>query len=77
MTRRSPLTVTYKSIQELAEEMLRDAEARYAGAQARFTSNLEPLRFRVENAKALVRMLKRCEPGKQADMYELFKQSVK
>lgn len=74
MTRRSSLTVTYSSLQDFAEEVLKEARIRYAGAQARGTSSLEPLKTRVANAETLVKMLKRCEPGKQVDMFELFQQ---
>lgn len=77
MSRSSPLTITYPSLIELVEEVLREAERMYASAVRNGTRNLEPLRFRVENAKALVKMLKRCEPGKQADLFEIYKTVTK
>jgi len=70
--RSSPLTITYKSLQSLAGEILKESETRYAVAQRNGTTNLEPLKARVENARVLVRMLEKCKPGKQADMFELF-----
>jgi len=75
--RTSPLTITYKSLQALAEEILKESETRYAGAQRNGTTNLDPLKARVENARVLVRMLEKCKPGKQADMFELFKEASK
>lgn len=70
--RQSSHTVTYKDLIALATEMLSDRQGRYAGAKARGTSNLDALVHQVETAKALVRMLKKCEPGRQADFYQLF-----
>lgn len=72
MNRQSPLTVTYKTLTALAEEVLRESEGRYKIAQGRISGSLDPLKARVENAKVLVKMLKKCEPGKQNDLFQIF-----
>lgn len=77
MSRQSPHTVTYKDLIALATETLNDRQARYAGAKARGTGNLDALVHQMETAKTLVRMLKKCEPGKQTDFYQLFEQAKK
>lgn len=77
MSRQSPLTVTYKDLVALAEETLIERQGRCAGAKARGTGNLDILVHQVETAKTLVRMLKRCQPGRQADFLELFQQVQK
>lgn len=43
MKRSSPHTITYPSLVKLAEEALLERQARYAGAKARGTGNLEGL----------------------------------
>lgn len=77
MPRQSPHTVQYKDLLLLAEEILQDRQARYAGAQGRGTTNLHILTHRVETAKALVRMLRKGLPVKQADMFALFNETRK
>ena len=77
MTRHSPLTVTYASLLALAEEVLKDSKYRYERAKGNGVMHLDPLRARVENAQVLVKMLKKCEPGKQADLFTLFQEVVK
>jgi hypothetical protein len=77
MTRRSPHTVTYSDLVDLAEEMLKGSQARYEGAQKNGTTNLDALRHRVECSKTLVRLLKKCVPGQQADLFALYQQVVK
>lgn len=77
MTRRSPLTVTYSSLLQLAEEVLKESQYRYERAKGNGVVHLDPLASRVENARVWVKMLKRCEPGKQADFYQLFEQVTK
>lgn len=74
---RSPLTISYPSLIRLAEEVLKEAERRHVSARERGTRNMGPLTARVENAKVLVKMLKRCEPGKQCDLFAKFKEVVK
>jgi hypothetical protein len=77
MTRKSSHTVTYKSLVDLAVEVLSERQERYAGARARGTTNLEPLTEKVEAAETLVRMLKKGLPAKQTDFVELFEQVKK
>lgn len=72
MSRQSPHTVTYKDLIALAEEMRNDRQGRYVGAKARGTGNLDALVHQVETAKTLLRMLKKCEPGRQADLFQIF-----
>lgn len=72
--RSSPHTITYASLIRYTEYQVKQLEARYAGAKANGTSNLDPIVHDLECAKMLRRMLKRCEPGKQADFLELFKE---
>lgn len=74
--RQSPLTVKYADLIVLAEESLSEWQARYAAAKARGTGNLDILVHQVETAKTLVRMLRKCEPGRQANLFQLF-ESVK
>jgi len=77
MTRHSPLTVTYSSLLKLAEEVLQESKLRYERAKGNGVTHLDPLVARMENARVLVKMLKRCEPGKQADMFEKFQEVMK
>lgn len=77
MTRHSPLTVTYSSLLKLAEEVLQESKHRYERAKGNGVMHLDPLVVRVENARVLVKMLKKCEPGKQTDMLALFHEIVK
>jgi len=72
--RRSSHTVTYSDLVTLAEEMLKASTARYEGAQKNGTTNLDALRLRVEYSRTLVRMLKKCVPGEQANMFTLYEQ---
>lgn len=75
--RQSPHTVTYKDLVALAEEVLTDRQRRYTGAQACGGTNLHALTHQIECAKTLVRILKKCEPGKQADLFSLFNETRK
>lgn len=74
MTHRSSHTVTYSDLIKLAERAQFEAEDRLSGARSRGVMNLEALRHDVETARTLVRMLKKCERGKQADLFELYRQ---
>lgn len=75
--RTSPHTVTYSSLVQLAEEVLKESKYRYERAKGNGVTHLDPLVARVANAEVLVKMLKRCTPGQQADMYALFHEVVK
>lgn len=77
MSRRSPHTVTYASLISFIEAQKKQLETRYAGAKASGTKSLDPIVHAMECAKTLIRMLKKCEPGKQADFLELFKEVSK
>jgi hypothetical protein len=77
MRRSSPLTVTYSSLLQLAEEVLKESQYRYEKAKGNGVVHLDPLASRVENARVLVKMLKKCEPGRQADLFTLFHEVVK
>jgi hypothetical protein len=58
--RRSPHTVTYSSLLKLADEVLQDSKYRYEKAKGNGVVCLDPLRARVENARVLVKMLRKC-----------------
>lgn len=77
MSRHSAHTVQYKDLLILAEEVLQERKVRYAGACGRGTTNLHALTHQIECAKTLVRILKKCEPGKQADLFALFNENRK
>lgn len=74
MNRKSPHTVTYSNLIDLAGEILTDAEGRYVRAKNNGTVYLDPLIHRIECARKLKRMLQRCEPGQQADLFAKFQQ---
>jgi len=75
--RRSAHTVTYSSLLKLAEEVLQESKYRYERAKGNGVTHLDPLVARMENARVLVKMLKKCEPGRQVDFYQLFEQVTK
>lgn len=75
--RQSAITITYRDLLNLAEEVLKEKQDRYLSAQSRGMTNLEPLTKRHEAAKVLVRMLRKGMPAKQTDFYELFEQVKK
>jgi|GEM_PF-1802558 len=77
MPRKSPHTVTYTDLVALAAELLADKEKRYAGAQAFGATNMNTLTHQVEAAKTLLRMLKKCQPGQQANLFTLFNETQK
>ena len=74
MTRHSPHTVTYKDLLKWTEKQLGYAKQRRSTAPGRGVTNLEALSHDIACAEKLERMLKQCEPGKQADLFELFNQ---
>lgn len=76
MTRHSPHTVQYHDLVVFAAEMMAACQARYDGARARGTSNLNALTHQLEVARTLHRLLKKGEPVKQTDLFSLF-QAVK
>lgn len=73
MTRHSSLTIKYKHLITFMEAQKAFQDKRYETAKGNGVTNLEALRHNQECARVLVKMLKRCEPGKQADLFELFK----
>ena len=75
MRRKSPQTVTYTDLVAIAKEW-RDSYQRQhdslRGIGARDASNIT---HKLECAKTLVRLLKKCEPGRQADLFQLFEET--
>lgn len=74
---KSPLTIGYNDLLSLAEEVLKERESRYKGAQDRGITNFNALTHQVETARLLVRMLKKGKPVKQTDLFALFNETVK
>lgn len=74
MTRKSPHTIIYPDLVALAEEVLEQRTAWYNGAVGRGVTDLDFFVKKVNAAKILVKMLKKGLPGRQMDMYELFKE---
>lgn len=77
MKTRSPHTILYSDLVVLAEEVFSQKESHYKGAVGRGVGNLDYFVHKMQTAKLLVRMLKKGLPGKQLDMYELFKEVSK
>lgn len=77
MIRRSPHTILYSDLVALAEEVFSQKESHYKGAVGMGAKNLDYHVHKMQTAKLLVRMLKKGMPGKQLDMYELFKEVSK
>jgi hypothetical protein len=77
MTRRSSISIGYTDLIKWIGKQQVFAAQRTAGARERGVNNLEALTHDEECAKALMKMLKKCEPGKQADLFELFNQVIK
>jgi len=72
MPRQSSLTVTYKDWVLLVTRALKEAQTRLDGARTRGVTNLEALRHDVETASSLLKAVKRCKPGQQADLFEKY-----
>lgn len=77
MTRRSSITIGYKDLLTWSRKQLSYARQRKSASVGRGVTNQEALSHDVACAQQVVRMLERCELGKQADMYELFQQTNK
>jgi hypothetical protein len=75
MTRSSTLSVSYKALISFMETQKSYAEMRYSKAKANGVTNLEALKHDVECASKLLKMLKKCEPGRQAGLFALFNES--
>jgi len=74
MTRQSSHTVTYKDWVLLIQRALKEAQTRLDGARSKGVTNLEALRHNVETASSLLKAVKRCEPGQQANLFEKYQQ---
>lgn len=77
MTRRSSISIGYKDLLQWARTQRSYALQRKSSSIGRGVTNQEALSHDVACAEQVVRMLERCEPGKQANMYELFQQTNK
>lgn len=75
--RRSSLTISYQDLLAYMESQKAFQQKRYETAKGNGVTNLYAIRHDLECAEALVRMLKKCEKGKQADLFELFEQTKK
>lgn len=74
--RKSPQTIDYKALLAWTRKQLGYALQRQTAAQSRGVTNQEALSHDVACAKTLVRMLDKCEPGRQVNLFEVF-QSLK
>lgn len=74
--RRSSLTISYASLLAFMQKNLSYQENRYKAARGT-GGNLNGISHDKECAETLVRMLKKCEKGKQADLFELYKNVTK
>lgn len=74
MTRRSSISIGYDDLLNYMQKQLTYQEARYKAARGT-GGNLNGISHEKECAETLVRMLKRCEKGKQADLFALFNET--
>lgn len=77
MTRRSSISLGYPDLLKWARTQRSYALRRKYSSIGRGVTNQEALSHDVACAEQVVRMLERTEPGKQANMYELFKETSK
>lgn len=70
--RRSSHTITYPDLVRWAQNQERYAEIRLSTARKNGVTNLEALTKDVECAKTAARLFKKCEPGRQADLFKMF-----
>lgn len=73
--RSSPHTVTYKDLVSYMTKKLGCERQRETAARSSGTSSMDPITHDKACAEKLLRMLKKCEPGKQADLFEKFKET--
>lgn len=76
MQRRSAQTVDYKALLSWTQKQLAYAKQRQTASQGRGVTNQEALSHDVACAERLMKMLAKCEPGRQQNFYELFEQTV-
>lgn len=74
--RRSSLTISYDDLLAFMQKNLSYQENRYKAARGT-GGNLNAISHDKECAETLVRMLKKCEKGRQADFYDLFEKITK
>ena len=77
MSRQSPYTITYKDLIAYMTKQVGYARQRTSAARSRGVTYMDPMIHEEECAKKLKQMLDRCQPGKQADLFELFEQVKK
>ena len=75
--RRSALTITYADLQKWVRKQAEYSNRRKKSSIERGVTNQEALTHDVACAETLMRMLDRCEPGRQANFFELFEQVKK
>lgn len=73
--RKSPLTLTYSDLSRWAEKQLKYAKERRAKAEGNGVTDLQPLTHDVACVKEVLRLLEKCEPGRQANLFTLFNES--
>lgn len=71
MSRRSSISLTYKDLVAYAEKQKGYQERRLEIARA-CNENCEHIAKDLECVTVLARMLKKCEPGRQADLFQIF-----
>ena len=70
--RKSPFTLTYSDLVQWAEKQERYARERKVKAMGNGVTNLEALTRDEECAKKVAQMFRKCQPGRQADLFALF-----
>lgn len=76
MTRRSSITIGYKDLLIWSRKQLSYARQRKSASVGRGVTNQEALSHDVACATQVVKMLERCEPGVQADLFKLFEETL-
>jgi len=72
--RRSSHTITYPDLIRWAQNQERYALIRLENARKNGVTNLEALTKDMECAKTAARLFKKCQPGKQADLFAIFQE---
>jgi len=70
--RRNPHTLTCSDLAQWAEKQERYARERKVKAMGNGVTNLEALTRDEECAKKVAAMFRKCQPGQQADLFEMF-----
>jgi len=76
MSRKSPLTVEYKDLVQLAEGLEKEAARKLSNAKSCGIGNLNGLTHHYETTKTLARMLRKGLKTKETDMVTLFNETL-